>query len=71
MKLNIEKVNQLIAEDFRNNKSFFADEIGVDRAYLSTILNGNGKEDSPKVCNAIVNFCNNNSLDFKKYIFLP
>ena len=69
MTINIENVNELIFQKFRNNKSFFADEIGVDRSYLSIILNGNGKENSPKVCNAIINFCKKNKLDYKKYIF--
>lgn len=69
MTINIEKVNELISQKFRNNKSFFADEIGVDRSYLSVILNGNGNENSPKVCNAIIHFCKKNKLDYKKYIF--
>lgn len=71
MNINIDKVKELIFKNFRNNKSFFADEIGVDRAYLSTILNGNGKEDSPKVCNGIINYCKKNNIDYKQYIFLP
>lgn len=69
MVINIEAVNDLIKTNFRNNKSFFADEIGVDRGYLSTILNGNGKEDSPKVCNGIIKYCKKNNIDYKKYIF--
>ena len=70
MKLNIEKVNQLIAEDYRNNKSFFADKIGVNREYLSAILNGNGNETSPKICNAIIEFCKRNGLNYDNYIIL-
>lgn len=71
MNVNIDKVNELINQKFRNNKSFFADEIGVNRGYISTILNGNGKENSPKVCNGIINYCKKNNIDYKQYIFLP
>lgn len=71
MNINIQNVNELINKNFRNNKSFFADEIGVNRSYLSDILNGNGKENSPKVCNGIIKYCKKNNMDYKKYIFLP
>lgn len=69
MYLNIEGILRLIKEKFRNNKTFFADEIGINRGYLSTVLNGNGKEDSPKLCNAIIKYCEKNNLDCEKYIF--
>lgn len=70
MELNICAIKQLISEKFRNNKSFFADEIGVDSGYLTRALNGNGKEDSPKLCNAIIKYCEINNLNYRDYIFL-
>ena len=68
MLVNIDAINELIKNRFRNNKSYFADEIGVNRAYLSMILNANGKEDSPKVCNGIIKYCKENNLNLKDYI---
>ena len=70
MRLNIEKVKEFIANNYRNNQSFFADEIGVDRHYLNMLLNGKGNETSPKVCNAIIKFCEKKGYNYKDYIFL-
>lgn len=69
MIINIEAINELIKTDFRNNKSYFADEIDVNRGYLSEILNGTGNQNSPKVCNAIIKFCKKREIDCNKYIF--
>lgn len=69
MTINIEAVNELIKSNFRNNKSYFADEIGINRSYLTDILNGNIKENTPKVCAAIINFCKNRKMDYNMYIF--
>jgi len=71
MRLNVEAILQLISEKFRNNKAFFADTIGVDRAYLSSVLNKNAINYSPKICNGIIKYCQENNLDYKNYIFLP
>lgn len=71
MELNIDAVLVLIKEKFRNNKTWFAEEIGVDGSYLNSILNGKAIKHSPKVCNGVINYCNKNNLNYKEYIILP
>lgn len=38
MRLNIEAINKLIESQYRGNTTWFADEIGVNRSYLTMIL---------------------------------
>lgn len=71
MEAKIEAVVQLIKERFRNNKTWFAEEIGIDYSYLYLILTGKRKPSSSKFCNALIKYCKNNNLDYRKYIFLP
>lgn len=70
MRLNIEAVLQLIKERFRNNKTFFAETIGVDPSYLNSVLNKKAIDHSPKVCNGVMKYCKQNNLDSTNYIFL-
>lgn len=70
MKVNIEAVKELIKEKFRGNNSWFAEEIGMDATYVSTILNNPEKSKSDKLCNSLIRYCELHNLDFKKYIFL-
>lgn len=70
MELNIVALKKLILERFRNNQSWFADEIGVNVSFLNEILNGRKGADSNKLCIAIILFCENNNLNFRDYIFL-
>jgi hypothetical protein len=71
MRINVEAVLQLIQEKFRNNKTWFAETIGLSDAYLNGILNNNKPADSKKACACIIQYCEQNSLDYKQYIFLP
>ncbi len=70
-KLNIEAILELIKQNFRNNKSFFAETIGVDPSYLSSVLNNKAINHSPKICNGVMKYCKDNNLDYTKYIILP
>lgn len=70
MFLKINEINELVNKEFRNNKAYFADEIGINRSYLTDVLNGKKKNDSPKICNALIRFCENKNIDYRKYIFL-
>jgi hypothetical protein len=70
LRVNIEAVLQLIEERFRNNKSFFAETIGVDPSYLNSVLNKKAIDHSPKICNGIVRYCKQNNLNETDYIFL-
>ena len=70
MKLNIPAIIDFIDEKYRGNKSFFADEINIDRAYLTQILNKKKKDNSSKVCNNIIAYCERNNINYKRFIFL-
>jgi hypothetical protein len=68
MKVNIEGLKKLIKERFRGNQTWFAEEIGVDSTYLSSILNETKKAESPKVCNAVITYCEKNNLNYRDYV---
>lgn len=68
MIIKIEAVNSFIKENFNDNKAYFADEIRVNRSLLSNVLNKKIKNSSPKVCNAIIAFCNKKNVDVNKFI---
>lgn len=68
MEIKIEEVKQLIKDRFHDNNSYFAKEIGMGREYVSTIINERKNTYSPKFCNALIAYCEKNSIDFKKYI---
>lgn len=70
MRINIPNINKLIENNFRGNKTFFAETIGISREYVSQILNGKKEADSTKFCNATIRYCEKNNLNYKDYIFL-
>lgn len=70
MRLNIEATRQLIKEKYRNNKAWFAEELGVDRGYFSQILNEKCASTSKKVCDSMIIYCQKNNLNYLEYIFL-
>lgn len=71
MEVNVENLIKLIEEKFDNNKTKFAETIGISREYLSQLINGKEEKASAKICNAIILYCESNNLDYKEYIFLP
>lgn len=68
MKINIGAVKTLIKENFRNNQTWFAEEISMDAHYLNQILLGNKKSSSPKACRGVIDYCKRNSLNINDYI---
>lgn len=70
MRVNVINLNKLIKEKFRGNQTFFAETAKIDRGYLNQILNNRTSNNSPKICNAIIKFCENNNLNYKDFIFL-
>ena len=69
MEVRIDKVQELIKQKYRNNQTFFAEKLNVDRSYLNQLLNKKVNNRSPKICNAIINYCKERGLDCKDYIF--
>ena len=68
MEIKVEEVKQLIKEKFHDNNSYFAKEIGMGREYVSAIINERKNADSPKFCNALIVYCEKNSIDYKIYV---
>lgn len=70
MELNIKTVKQLISERFDNKLTCFVSEIKTDYSYTNQILNGKKSARSKKVCDAIIEYCKKNNLDYMKYIII-
>lgn len=68
MMINVGAVKTLIKDKFRNNQTWFAEEISMDAHYLNQILLGNKKPTSPKACRGVINYCKKNSLNINDYI---
>jgi len=69
-RINVDEVNKLIEEKFRGNKTWFAEEIGVDSSYVNQVLNKKAIDHSPKILNGLFKYCKDNNIDVKPYIFL-
>lgn len=68
-RLNRERIKELMNSRFLGNYNKFSRELGVDPAHLYRFLNtgvGGGK----KIIFSIMNYCEKNKLDYKKYIEL-
>lgn len=70
MEVNIEELKKLLKEKFYNNKSLMAKVFGIEVSHVSKVLKNNGKGAGAKFCGAIIKYCEDNKLDYKKYIFL-
>lgn len=70
MRINVEAVNKLVDDEYRGNKSWLAEEVGVDKSYLNQILNKKVTNHSPKAIKGLLKVCERKKLDPKKYIFL-
>lgn len=69
MKVNVPNLQKFIEENYRGNKSFFAEEAKIDRSYFNQLMNGRIKNDSPKICNAIIRYCEEKNLNYRDFIF--
>ena len=70
LRFNIDAVNKLIEEKFRGNKTWFAEEIGVDASYVNQVLNKKAIDHSPKMLKGFMKYCKEKNIDSKPYIFL-
>lgn len=69
MEVNIEALQRLLEEDFKNNQTFFAEKMGLERTHVNKVFKNNGKGAGAIFCGAIIKYCNSNNLDYKEYIF--
>jgi len=68
-RLNREKIRELMNSRYMGNYNRFSRELGVDPAHLYRFLNtgiGGGK----KIIFSLMNYCEKNKLDYKKFIDL-
>ena len=70
MEVNIEALKRLLHEQFSDNQSLLAEKIGVERTHLNKVLNSNGKGAGANFCGAIIKYCNDNNIDYQKFIIL-
>lgn len=69
MRVNIPNLQEFIVKNYRGNQSFFAEEAKIDRSYFNQLMNGRIKNNSPKICNAIIRYCDEKNLDYRDFIF--
>ncbi len=66
---NIDALTELLKSRFNGNQSEMARVLKIERTHLNKIFNKEGKGAGATVCGAIIKYCNENDLDYKKYIF--
>lgn len=67
---NIKALLELLKTHFNNNQSEMARAFKVERTHLNKMFKCNGKGAGAVICGAIIKYCNDNNLDYTKYIFL-
>lgn len=70
MKVNINALYELLETKFNGNQTAFAEATGLERTHVNKVFKNHGQGAGATFCGAIIKFCNENNLDYKKYIFL-
>lgn len=70
MEINMEELKKLLEEKFNGNQTAFAEATGLERTHVNKVFKNKGKGAGAIFCGAIIKYCNNNNLDYQKYIFL-
>lgn len=70
MEVNIEALKELLKERFDGNQTVLAEEMKIERTHVNKVFKNNGKGAGATFCGAIIKYCNDNQLDYRKYIFL-
>lgn len=68
MHINTYNLLNLIKTNFRNNKTWFCEEMQISRSYFYKILNSTEK-DSKKLCNSLISYCKKNNISIQTFIF--
>ncbi len=69
MKVNIIELQELLQDEFDGNQKAFSKDLGVDRTHLNKILKNNGSGAGGKFCGAIIKYCIDNNMDYRRFIF--
>lgn len=67
MRPNLEKLNELLKNNFNNNKSAMAKALKTDRGQLYRLLKGGFLAGTVFWCGLYL-YCKDNSLNFEEYI---
>lgn len=67
MRINFINLQDLIKTNFRNNKTWFCEEIHIDRSYLYKMKERPSR--CKKLCDNLSKYCNENNLNINNYIF--
>lgn len=70
MRVNIEELKRLLEEKFKGNQTAFAEATGLERTHVNKVFKNKGKGAGATFCGAIIKYCNDNNLNYHKYIFL-
>ncbi len=70
MEVNIEALEKLLKDKFNGNQTAFAEATGLERTHVNKVFKNKGKGAGAIFCGAIIKYCNENKLDYQKYIFL-
>lgn len=68
MEINIKELEKLLKKEFNNNQTLFAQKMGINRTHVNKVFKNKGKGAGATFCGAIIKYCNDNNLDYKKYI---
>lgn len=68
MKIKIEAVKNLIKNEFQNKLSLFVKAIKMDYSYVNQIMNGHKSPEGKKICDKVIQLCNDRGLDYNEYI---
>lgn len=71
IEVNIEMLMEHIKEEYRGNRSMFAEKVNIDRHYLGNILQKKNSASSPKLIRNLISYCKKNDLDYQKFIKMP
>lgn len=70
MGVNIEALEELLENEFNGNQTLFSEKTGIERTHVNKVFKNKGKGAGAVFCGGIIKYCNNNKLDYHKYIFL-
>lgn len=69
MEVNIEALEQLLAEEFNGNQTAFAQTFGLERTHVNKVFRNKGKGAGALFCGAILKYCKEKNINDEKYIF--
>lgn len=69
MEINIKELEKLLEEKFNGNQTMFSEAMHLERTHVNKVFRNKGKGAGAVFCGAVIKYCNDNGIDFQKYIF--